>query len=197
MNNILRKIYTKYFVKNKTKEDLEMIFPAALNEVSINTLGDNYSIIIYNENYRSQFVELIEAAGMSGCDIDYWISITLPDGFFLVIEKTSSLLVGACLAAHKPNERNIYGGCLGWLAVHPNHRGNNLGIILSGCVVNKLKASSYRNIYLGTQDFRLSAIKTYLKLGWIPNIYNEEMYYRWMNIYKDLNINFPVEFKIK
>jgi mycothiol synthase len=63
--------------------------------------------------------------------------------------------------------------------------------------VNKLKASSYRNIYLGTQDFRLSAIKTYLKLGWMPNIYNEEMYYRWMNIYKDLNINFPVEFKIK
>jgi mycothiol synthase len=111
----------------------------------------------------------------------------------VLVYKTNNSIVGACFASHFPTDRYEFAGNLGWLAVDPEHRGMNLGELLVGKVVNRLKKAGYKLIYLGTQDFRVPAIKLYFKTGWSPNLYNEEMSIRWKKICKQLNIEFKEE----
>jgi mycothiol synthase len=56
-------------------------------------------------------------------------------------------------------------GYLHWVAVHPEHRGKQLGAIISIAVLKKFVALGCKDAVLETQDSRLPAIKIYKKLG--------------------------------
>jgi len=162
--------------------DLEMILPSKnLIEMQY-TLHTDYELRQYQSDDYSNFMSLIAGSDLTGCSLDYWNKQVLPDGFFIIIHKASGSIVGACMAAHHPKPRHPLGGCLGWLAVDPGHRGKGIGIFLTGIVMNRLIRAGYKRIFLGTQDFRLSAIKTYLKLGWVPFLYEETMKERWLSV---------------
>ena len=68
---------------------------------------------------------------------------------------------------------------LGWVAVRPEHRGR--GLAYEVCRRGLLFANflKHRYTYLTTQDFRLSAIKTYLRLGFEPEIIDRSHCARW------------------
>jgi mycothiol synthase len=168
--------------KGTTASDLEMILP---NEYVVDKkyeLHNEYLIRQYNEIDYIQFMNLINSSDLSGCSLDYWNKQVLPDGFFIIEHKASGNIVGACLAAHHPNARHPLAGCLGWLAVNPEHRGKKIGEFLTFCVMERLIKSGYKRIFLGTQDHRLAAIKTYLKLGWVPYYYEDGMKDRWESV---------------
>jgi mycothiol synthase len=46
--------------------------------------------------------------------------------------------------------------------------------------------AGYRRIYLLTDDFRLPAIKTYLRLGFVPFLFEEGMEQRWREVLRRL-----------
>lgn len=72
---------------------------------------------------------------------------------------------------------------IGWIACHPEHRGRNLGgQVTSGAVAVALKLSR-RPIYLLTDDFRLPALKVYLKLGFVPDMQHPSYAERWQGIF--------------
>ena len=79
-----------------------------------------------------------------------------------------------------------YWGELGWLASDPKHSGKGLGLVVSAAVTERLMAAGYQNIQLFTEDFRLPAIKTYLKLGYIPSIIEDDQIERWKSIFTSL-----------
>ena len=61
----------------------------------------------------------------------------------------------------------------------PDHAGRGLGLAVSAAVTARLLQAGYRHIHLYTEHWRLAALKTYLKLGYVPFLYLPEMLARW------------------
>jgi mycothiol synthase len=57
----------------------------------------------------------------------------------------------------------------------------------------RLIQAGYEEIYLRTDDHRLPAIKTYLKLGWEPFLCAPDMAERWRTVCQQLNWQFSIE----
>ena len=54
------------------------------------------------------------------------------------------------------------------MAASPAMAGKGLGMTVSAAAVNRMLAAGYRVIHLYTEIWRYAAIKTYLRLGFIP-----------------------------
>ncbi|MEA3334819.1 MAG: hypothetical protein U9R25_02850 [Chloroflexota bacterium] len=91
------------------------------------------------------------------------------------------------MCLHNYQEINPFQGELGWLACVPSHAGQGLGLTVSAAVTARFIDAGYRNIRLYSEDFRLAALKTYLKLGYLPVLYTLEMPGRWQAICEQLN----------
>jgi mycothiol synthase len=59
-------------------------------------------------------------------------------------------------------------GELGWVAVVPEHRGRSLARVICAASMGAALRQGHIDLRLTTQDQRLSAIKTYVNLGWVP-----------------------------
>lgn len=68
---------------------------------------------------------------------------------------------------------------LGWVAVHPAHRGHGLGFEVCRAVLGFVQRLGHEYVYLLTEDFRLSAIRTYWRLGFEPEITDPSHPRRW------------------
>ena len=59
---------------------------------------------------------------------------------------------------------------LGWVAVHPTHRGHGLGRQVCRAVLGYIRELGHDYAFLKTEDFRVPAIKLYLSLGFEPEM---------------------------
>jgi mycothiol synthase len=75
---------------------------------------------------------------------------------------------------------------LGWVAVRPEHRGHGLGYVVCLAVLRAAAARGFPGIYLNTDDFRLPAIQTYLKLGFEPWLLDPTSPERWRLVREQL-----------
>jgi mycothiol synthase len=78
---------------------------------------------------------------------------------------------------------------LGWVAVAPEHRGHGLGLQVCRAVLGFIGGVGYDYAYLLTDDFRLPAIKTYLRLGFEPEITDPSHPGRWAAVRQALAID--------
>jgi len=115
-----------------------------------------------------------------------WLQKIVPEGWFLVEAEATGQLVATAMANHNPNPYYPFGGELGWVAAHPDHKGQRLGMTVCAAVVTRLLRGGYTSIYLNTDDERLPAIKTYLTLGFRPLILTTDMTARWEAICHNL-----------
>jgi mycothiol synthase len=133
-------------------------------------------------------------AGFEGWDgerLATMLKKVLPEGFFVIVHCATGKIVAAAMATHSPTELHPYGGELSWVAAAPEHRGKGLGLAVSAQAAARLIQAGYRNIYLLTDDFRLPAIKTYLKLGYEPLLCCQDMAERWESVYRKLGLEVP------
>ena len=72
---------------------------------------------------------------------------------------------------------------MGWVAVHPDFQGRGLGKFIVSAAVAQAKALGPRPIYLLTDDFRVPALRCYLKLGFAPNNSHSSYPRRWADIF--------------
>ena len=80
-------------------------------------------------------------------------------------------------------------GYIHMVACKPDLRGKGIGHILNHIALNALKKEGMKTSVLTTDDWRLAAIKTYLKAGFTPDLETEpDFKERWAKIYKELNI---------
>jgi len=78
-------------------------------------------------------------------------------------------------------------GMVHMVATNLYFRGKGLGFCAVTAALRQMKAEGKTAAYLTTDDWRLPAIKIYLKLGFEPDLTQEGHTERWENLYKILN----------
>ena len=99
-------------------------------------------------------------------------------------------MVGTAMACHNPSPRHPFGGTLSSVAVDTAQRGKGLGYVVSAAATARLLQGGYVDIYMETDDWRLPALKTYFKMGWVPFLYREGMSKRWELVCRQLGLAF-------
>src|SRR6266545_2626199 len=108
-----------------------------------------------------------------------------PDGLYFVTHGPEEQPVGsACAWLSDPAEKET--GVLHMVCVLPEHRGHNLSYVLCLAVLHRFRERGFRAVRLNTGDWRLGAVKTYLKLGFQPLINKPEQPAAWEQVLKTL-----------
>ena len=79
------------------------------------------------------------------------------------------------------------------VACKPEFRGLGIGTRLNTEAVRTLFRAGMKTAYLTTDDFRIPAIKSYLRAGFYPDIKDEEHRARWEAIMEIIRENKPFE----
>ena len=77
---------------------------------------------------------------------------------------------------------------LGWVSASPDHQAKGLGYQVCLAVMHYTHDLGYTETYLLTDDWRLPAVKTYLNLGFEPEIIHESHPARWKVVYEKLGM---------
>ena len=75
---------------------------------------------------------------------------------------------------------------IGWIANDPSEVGKGLGRQVAVAAVRYALALPERPIYLLTDDHRLPALKTYFKIGFVPDLEHPTYVERWQLIFSQL-----------
>lgn len=89
----------------------------------------------------------------------------------------------ACMQLHKARPDLPE---LGWVAVVPQWQRQGLGRAVSLFVLHFMKRQGYQHCILRTDDFRLPAIQTYLRLGFWPELSHPSFPDRWQAVFAQL-----------
>ena len=183
--------------RTKTQDEcqlpgLYMLWEGDLNAIQKPiTFSREYSLRCYEEGDEELLKELWAVADWTW-DEEHWEeyrNIILPEGLFLVFSNDENLVATAG-AVHNPLARYYFpfGGELGNLLVHPEHRQRGLGVNLSIRVVQRLLSAGYASIRVCAQGFRLAAIKTYLSAGFMPFVHQDDVLPRWKSICEQIGV---------
>ena len=176
------------------KPQLRMVWPPDKLEKPIAPkTAPGYFIRTYQPNDEVPFFSL-----MAEADFDPWndeklrynMSKIIPDGWFFAVETASENVVGTAMCLHNYSGSTPFTGDVGWLACDPVHRGHGLGFSLTAHVTNRFLSADYTQIQLHTEYYRLPAIKTYLKLGYLPMIYSSEIFSLWEEVCEQIEWEF-------
>jgi len=77
-------------------------------------------------------------------------------------------------------------GQLHMVGTKPEHRGKHLGYWVSVAVLHQFRKEGRQDPMLSTDDFRLPAIKTYLRLDFEPVLVDKNQPRRWRNVFAAL-----------
>ncbi|RLD10460.1 MAG: hypothetical protein DRI44_06030 [Chlamydiae bacterium] len=157
----------------------------------ISTLPDGYLLRNFQNKDNKSYINLMKSAGFNDWNnetLDSALKKVIPNALFFIEHIETTEIVGTAMGSVNPSKYFPNGVELGWVAVAPSHRGKNLSYTACAAVIKKNLELGYREIYLLTDDFRLPAIKIYLKLGFIPYYYLPDMQLRWKEIFKKLDI---------
>ena len=176
----------------ENKKQLQMIWPKERGHTPPTwQVPAGFHLRTYQIGDEAGYIELMHSAGFSTWSADNFKTVmqtNLPDGLFFVVHDQIAKLVVTAVATHCPSELHPFGGQLGWVAVNPAFQGQGLGYIVSAAVTRRFLEAGYREIFLLTDDFRLPAIKTYLKLGWVPLLFLPDMEGRWLAVFEQLKM---------
>ncbi len=90
----------------------------------------------------------------------------------------------ACAWFFDPDDRHL--GQVHMVAVKPDHRGHRLGHWLSLLTLHYFRDHGYTAAELLTDDWRLPAIHTYLRLGFRPLHLDDSHRDRWIQVFRRL-----------
>ncbi len=100
--------------------------------------------------------------------------------FFLVKDDVAVATI-TVICDHETKEGYIH-----MVACDPKFRGQGLGTLLNDIAVHTLKKEGMKTAYLTTDDFRIAAIKSYLRCGFLPDLSTDDFRTRWEKIYEQI-----------
>lgn len=165
---------------------LQMVWPLSrLATPPAPRLPQGYLLRTYRPGDEPRFYEVMALSGWPGWDdakLRPWLARIPPESWFMLVHAADDQIVATAMGLHDPTDWHPDGGELGWVASDPAHAGQGLGRAVCAAVVARLIVLGYRNIHLYTEDFRLAALKSYLRLGFIPRLATPDMAGRWQAI---------------
>lgn len=103
----------------------------------------------------------------------------LPDGLFFVTFEGKPV-GSACCWRKSPDECKV--GWLHMICVLPEHRGMRLGHVLNLAILHYFRDHGFQEVWLSTDDFRIPAIKSYLRIGFEPHVFDRLHEGRWQAV---------------
>jgi len=171
---------------NDPDPQLQMIWPQRLLSKPPEILvPDGYYLRTYSPGDEPGWYKLMDLAGWPGWDakmLEPWKARILPYSWLMILSRENRVIVSSAMGLHEHTDLHAFGGQLGWVARDPAHSGLKLGMAVCAAVTARLIGMGYEDIHLGTEDFRLPALITYLRLGYVPFIYSPGMSARWERI---------------
>ena len=152
-------------------------------------LPPGYRLRCYADGDLAGYIELMARAGFGGWTAERVAAMldrVLPDGFFVVDHVATGRVVATAVAEDRPRPGHPCGGEMGWVAADPDHRGRGLGRAVCAAATARLLAAGYRDVYLLTDDWRFPAIRTYLRLGYVPVLAGQAIANRWRAVGEQL-----------
>ena len=183
-------------IEYEYEHQLEMVRPSVA-PVEVPPVPEGYLLRQFRAGDEGKYDDLFHLAFAEEGKLSESLERALPGGFFVVEHLASGELVASGAAWRGSNmPRHPDAGQMGWLVADPSHTGKCLGTIAAASATNRLAAEGYQRPCLGTQDFRTAAISIYLKLGWRPYVYREDMVPRWQTIFARLRREFDLSLTI-
>jgi mycothiol synthase len=150
-------------------------------------LEPGYQLRHYAPGDEAGWNSLIGECFGSGYDFDTTLGndpLFLPERV-LFIEHGNEIIATASAWRTPPlwGERT---GVVHMVAASPRHAGHRLGYMVSLAVLHRFVSEGVQHAVLRTDDFRLPAIATYLKLGFKPYLDSLDHAQRWHAIYQNL-----------
>jgi len=101
------------------------------------------------------------------------------DGHFLILDAKGKAVAhsNVQIAEHKPGTATVH-----FVSVADSCRGKRLGYCISEAVLDYAEKHSIPILYLTTDEHRIPALKIYLKLGFRPVLWDDDMADRWFPI---------------
>ena len=153
------------------------------------TLPDGYRLATLQERSTDDWIQALNATGQLGewnrDSAARWLQgerhAIAAGTYFIIFEERP--IATACAIAPTPSEPRPE---FGWVSVSPDHQGRGLGYQVSLAALLFIRELGYRETFLHTDDVRLAAIKTYLKLGFRPHLTHASHERRWKAVYSRL-----------
>jgi len=181
----------------ESQRQLQMLWPDnRLDDPPAVEMPQGYGLRTYRPSDAEAYLELMHKAGFDQWDaatLEGALPSVLPDGLFVIVHDATGALTATAMATHKPAALHPFGGELGWLAGDLAHAGKGLGLAVCCAVIRRYIKAGYTRIYLQTDDWRLGAIKTYLKMGFLPFLFDDTMAPRWKDICEKLTWPFTMD----
>lgn len=154
--------------------------------------AEGYRIRTYQKGDEEGWMELLNANGQLGTWDREKIQREL-DGE-LVKEAQFFAVCGEQIVATAGVYGRSWNGAdaweVGWVATHPDHLGRNLGGQVTAAAVEAALQQLPRPIFLRTDDFRIPALKVYLRLGFVPDYQHSSYAGRWSEIFTALGTQY-------
>ena len=152
-------------------------------------LPDGYRIRSYRPGDEAAWADIINRAGDLGTPDVESTRETLtglprfhPEGLLFVTTDDDEPVATAC--AWLTREDVWTAAQLHMVAVVPEHRGRNLSYWVSAAVCHVFRSWGVPEVFLSTDEFRLAAVKVYVRLGFRPVIRNAAHFDRWIAVYR-------------
>jgi mycothiol synthase len=168
------------------KQQLHMIWPMNKTvgpaELSV---SEGYAIRAYVPGDEKSFFRLMIEGDFDKFDdakLQFNLAKVIPGGWFFATRVDSSAVCGTAMCLHNYTGNTPFVGDVGWLVCSPGDRGNGLGASLTARVTQRFLDAGYSHIQLHTEHYRLAAIRTYLKTGYIPVIESSQAHSLWRDV---------------
>jgi mycothiol synthase len=173
---------------------LEMTWPVARLGRPAVRAPDGYALRTFRPGDEPRFYELMAQAGWPGWDGDRlrpWAARVPPDGWIVAVDAISGQVVASAMGVLDDAVGAAADGELGWVAADPGRAGRGLGAAVAAAATARLVDLGCRRIHLRSEDFRLAALRTYLRIGYAPVLDRPEVVERWTEISR--RVGWPLE----
>ena len=160
-------------------------------------LPDGYKIVNFTgveEDYSAWKKIVVEPPVPPFDGDEYWrmaidgysdLDLVLEKDMFFVINDKGERVATVTTITHANNT-----GYLHMVKMLTSERGKGIGQAIANFSIEEFRRRSINEVYLTTDDFRVPAVKTYLKAGYRPIIYTDpdsNMLERWEKLYSEIN----------
>ena len=155
-------------------------------------IPDGYGLRTFRSGDESDWCAIMEGNVGSNWTLDSCREKLLNDPRFspenLFFATLDDRPVGsACAWTKDPSQTQI--GEVHMVAVLDSHRGKGIGLLVNAAVLHRLKALGYRQVHLLTDDWRIPAIKSYLRAGFKPLLTHVTHPDRWRDIFEQIGVD--------
>lgn len=154
-----------------TPTQLLMRRPTLEGDLLVPTVPAGYEMRLANESDEAALADLLTTAFP---ELDPWTVESVrerltqaPDVDAVYVIAHDGQVVATASSRHD-HDRFPGSGYVHWVGALPGHAGKRLGSALMDRLLVDFRERGYRDAVLETDDFRLPAIRTYLRHGYVP-----------------------------